>query len=268
MKISSKLILIQVIFITGLIVFILAWGIYRSGEDELFLKSARVHNEEVIDMVMSFAREKIYQPLNDNSEWDETVNYLENPTQSFEKECFDPLLQTYEINAIHVFNNIGEKRYVVTDSSESGLVTLLDSLNIGQILSIDHPKCHFFISHQQNLMEVFGATIVPTFDTTHSETPRGYLFFVKNWDTQMLQNMSILTRSKLSIQFNASQTTGSSDQKVNAVVKDLKDWQGKTFAKIKYSIDDPLIMEWNKSSRMSDGFCFQKMDITTPTQIQ
>lgn len=250
MRISQRLIFIQVLFVVGLITFVVAWTVYRSNQTALFLKSSGMHNEKIIDMVISNNQEKINRPLYDNSEWDETVKYLTGQLEGFEKECLDPLLQTYEFNAIVAFDSTGKKQYTVNDSSDYGLNFLMDSLDVKKIITHESPKRHFFIRNNHHILEVFGASVVPTGDTTHSERPRGYLFFVKNWDHKTLHNLAILTRSNLVVQFRIN-TSESVENSANIVLRRLKDWNDRDIAVLRFSIDDPIVNEWKSSDRKS-----------------
>jgi PAS domain S-box-containing protein len=250
MKTSSKLFLIQFIIIAGLVLFVLAWGIYNSRQTRLFLMASQQHSEKIVDQVLYSAQENITRPLNDNSEWKETSNYLEHPTRTFELECINTLLETFGFNAIFVYDRMGKQKYSINDSSDRSLSSLLNEIEVHQILSVRNPKCHFFITRDNKLFEIFGATIVSTNDRKHITASKGFLFFALYWDKGMLQRTGLFTHSMLSLDFKPQNSSLEVTTDENKVIRLLTDWSGKPIANIVFTKTDPFVKEWMSSSRI------------------
>jgi len=203
---------------------------------------------------MSSSQENIIQPLNDNSEWEETSNYLKHPNRDFELECFNTLLGTFAINSIFVYDSTGKARYSVNDSSDKSLDRLLDGIDVKRILSLENPKSHFHIIRDNKNFEVFGATIVPTYDTKHLTPPCGFMFFVRHWNENILQKTGLLTHSKVSLDLNTPDSITKNKIDVNKVVRVLNSWDGKPVGRVVFTKIDPFITEWMKIARISGIF--------------
>ncbi|MBK7213691.1 MAG: response regulator [Bacteroidales bacterium] len=249
MRTSSKLLLIQVFFIVGLILILLGWNVYNSRQTEIFLKSTLIHNEKTVVQALETFKDGFLRPLNDNSEWLETYKYIENPYRSFEEENINTLLQTFSISAIYVYDSKGKSCYHTNDSTYNEFETLLTDISIPELLTQKKPKCHFFLQKNGNLFEVFGATVVPTFDNLHVSVPKGYLFFVKFWDSSVIRHMEILTSSEFETNFSKENSKDAINS-ATTIFKNLKDWKGDHVAWISFLKKDPLVEEWKKSSSM------------------
>ena len=100
MKPVLKLLLVQLIVLAGFSLFLVAWKIYSSRQYHLFLKASQVHCEELIDQVTNRHTSQYIRPLKDNSEWDETVKFIEKPDPEFEKVNLQTILPLYSIKSI------------------------------------------------------------------------------------------------------------------------------------------------------------------------
>jgi PAS domain S-box-containing protein len=253
MKISSKLILIQLTFIVGLIIFVGVWELFSSYQTRIFLDSTKNHTKHSIEQVLSFSQQGFQQPLNDNSEWIETLNYLKNPNRNFELECFNTLLGTYSINYISIYRADGTRVYEVNDTSVSTLNHIMEELEVQKLLSVKNPKCHFFITKENRLFEVFGATVVPTTDVHHLSAPEGFLFFIKYWDDDYLSHLRVLTQSELIARTSAGELEKDKSYEDSYITKELQDWKGRLVAKIDFIKKDPFVAEW-KERNLSSAF--------------
>jgi len=250
MKIASKVLIIQLIIIVGLILIVLVSALVRLGQDSMFLQAAHQHHEKIIDLVLSSEQENMTGPLYDHSEWDETVDYIHSPNSDFEKECFDPLLLTYGMNMIAVFDKQSRMLYQVHDSGSVALDKILRSIRVEKVLSQKHPKCRFFIAHGNEVFEVFGATVVPNYDTEHRTEPQGFIFFVKQWDKEFVSKIGELTRSEVSFDFGDSVIADHEDTE-SIIYRNLKDWSNNSICQVSFLVNDPVIEDWKKQSRTS-----------------
>jgi len=247
MRTTLKLILIQILFVAITLTFFTAWNFYNSYQYKLFIRSLHENNEKFIDQVLASQQDDMIRPLNDNSEWDQTRKYLETPTRKFEEECINTLLGTFSFNAIYIYDTFGSIFYSVDDSSNQVLDHLLSGINIKEVISQKHPHCHFFISADSSLFEIFGATIVPTEDDFHKSPPKGFMFFVKSWDPKVIQQLSSLSRTSISlIQGNKNELQPSSTDS-DYIRKDLKDHSGKTIGQIRFVINHSVVREWKRN---------------------
>ena len=248
MKPAIKLLLIQFLLIGGFVVFIIAWKINSSKQNNIFFKASQIHYEEIIDQVFANHIDQYSRPLNDNSEWDETVDYIKKRSSEFENVNLNTLLQTFSINGVWVFNAEGKEIYSINDSSNTLLNNLFSNLNVRKIISAEKSKCHFFHVIDNNLFELFGATVVPTFDIKHRSSPKGYLFFVKSWDTTIVNHFAKITSTMIKLNYKDFFTVKDEDDDILFVHRHLLDWKGSPIAEITSVKTDPLVREWIKTA--------------------
>lgn len=279
-KTETRILFVQFLFITGLVIFILLWWIFNANQKNLFLKSSLINDVKIINQVLASNEDKYTGPLNDNSEWDETVQYVSHPTRGFEEECINTLLMTFSINAIWVYDPDGNLVYTINDSTIKALYTLLSPVTVKDILSRQNPRCHFFLTQDGLIFEILGATIVPTIDTKHLSSPSGFYFYAKTWDTTLIRDFEKITGMSVNLSIFKAGDQEVPEDLSNHVHRDLSDWQGKPIASITFVNDDPVLREWERTSRilvlfsvcfgfvfiLSLGYLFRKW-ITTPLRF-
>ncbi|NVO19820.1 MAG: response regulator [Bacteroidetes bacterium] len=250
MKISSKIFLIQFFFIIGLIGFVLGWELYSSHQTDIFLKSTRIHSEKIVEQVIASYEDNFTRPLNDNAEWVETINFIEHPTAKFEKECVNTLLGTFSISAAYYYTSDGRLVYSANDSSEISLSRLMDGIDVSHILNKSKPKCHFFLARNNNLFEVFGATVVPTYDIHHFSAPKGFLFFARYWDQNLLNHFGSITAASVRMDFERDSMNVERTEISMQVIRKLNNWENQAVARVIFSKNDPLVTEWQNGSHL------------------
>jgi|GEM_PF-1221589 len=250
LKTEKRLLFVQFLFIAGLLVFTFLWWIFNTNQKNLFIKASQINDIKITNQVFSSNEKKYTSPLNDNSEWDETVQYIILPTRAFEEECINTLLETFSINSIWVYDADGHLVYAINDSTNKALFTLLSPVTVKNILSRQNPKCHFFLTQDGSIFEIFGATIVPTNDTRHLSEPSGFYFYAKTWDTTLISDFEKITG--MSIYLSISKPGGHEAPKYipSHLHRDLSDWQGKPIASITFVNHDPVLGEWEKTSKI------------------
>ena len=177
MKTITRLYILQVILIGAIIVILMVLKLSENKRLSIFLKSSHANNERMVDNILKIDREVFMRPLRDNSEWDETSDYILHPTRKFEKDCLNSLLSTFLFNHIWVFNQTGNLVYYVNDSNSLDLESILLAGQLKHLLTPKTPFCHFFTKINNELVEITGATVVSTTDTKHTLPAKGYLFF-------------------------------------------------------------------------------------------
>jgi len=249
LKTETRLLSVQLLFVSGLTIFIILWWFYNYNQNNLFLKASEINNTKITNQVLYSNEQKYLGPLNDNSEWDETVGYIENPTRDFEDECVNTLLETFNINGIWIFDKNGGLVYTINDSTNAKLSDLLSSVDVKSILSKRNPKCHFFLAQDSSVFEIFGATVVPTTDTKHLSDPSGFYFYVKTWDTILIRDFERITGSNVILTLLKPGQQEELDYPPGHVHRQLKDWQERQVGLITFVNHDPIFDEWMRTSK-------------------
>ncbi len=248
MKTITRLYILQVILIGAIIAILMVLKLSENIRLDIFLKSSHTNNERMVDNILKIDQEVFMRPLRDNSEWDETSDYILNPTRKFEKECLNSLLSTFLFNHIWVFNQNGNRVYYVNDSSSFDLDSILLSSQIKHLLTPKTPFCHFFIKINNKLVEISGATVVSTTDTKHTLPAKGYLFFGRDWNKNQLHHLEEITGSRIQISNPAIKEYHNSVADSYTINYNLPDLKNKPVAKMVFTFPAYNFKEWEKDS--------------------
>jgi serine phosphatase RsbU (regulator of sigma subunit) len=97
---------------------------------------------------------------------------------------------------IQVYNL--DKKLVYNDHEKDIKDTLTLSNEVFDILYRKR-KIDFFVRSKYGLIQIFGSTVHPSFDTERFTTPNGYIFFGKLWDNEYLKTLKKITRCSIEL---------------------------------------------------------------------
>jgi len=138
MKTITRLYILQFLLIGAVLILLAVFKINSMQRLELFLKSSGSYHVRIVESIMKMDQEVFMRPLRDNSEWDETVDYIAHPTLSFEEECLITLPPTFSFDYVWVFGHDGEP---IFDYGISGVLPL-DTLLPGGIFFLGGSGAH------------------------------------------------------------------------------------------------------------------------------
>ena len=248
MKIITRLYILQVILIGAIVAILMVLKISSDKKLNLFLKSSHANNESMVHNILKIDRDIFMRPLRDNSEWDNTIEYIKNPTRSFEEECLNTLLPTFSFNHIMVFNQNGERVYYINDSDSVNLDIIFRADQIKQLLTPATPFCNFFLIINNELVEISGATIVSTFDTSHASPAKGYLFFARNWNTPVIRRLEEITGATIEVRKTNIENKQSDEEGCFRITHNLTDLQNRTVASLIFTFPGSYFREWESDT--------------------
>ncbi|MEI7660984.1 MAG: PAS domain S-box protein [Bacteroidota bacterium] len=245
MKTTTKLYLILIVLVGGFITLLVILGLSKQYSHNLLHESIEKNDDMLFSHILQLNEEKINNPLMDNSTWDATIKYIENPRRAFEKECLNTLLSTFSINHIWVFGLRGEKIYYVNDTTSRDIGDCFSPEDILNFLTVQHPQCHFFYQKANRLFEIFGSTVTSTFDVNHKENPRGYLLFAKTWDSAFVEKLSAFSGSKISVETPENSSLMEERHGSTIHYYNLKDFRGVPLGRIKVENEIYFQSKWD-----------------------
>lgn len=240
MKLQFKILILLSTIFGVIILSFLSYQYIRIQEKQIFYLENRRNQELVIDKVLQLSRVKYEQLLNDNSSWDDMVSFVANPDLEWAKDNVDFFVNSFKLSFVLAYNKEKELAYQFGDSvCLKGLKypdqSLIDS---GFVHS---PFVHYFQYCGNELVEMFGATVVPASDAdTRKTPPQGYLFISRKWSREYLAEHAEAT---------GYQTLILKEPELSAMIKDpsriyffksLPDYSGKPLATLVFSKPDPL----------------------------
>lgn len=240
MKLQAK---ISILFSIILGVFVITFLLYqyiRLREKKILYQENQKSQELVIDKVLQLSRIKYEQLINDNSGWDEMVDFATSPDSVWAKDNVDFFVNSFHLNFVQVYSKEKKLIYQFGDSTRLKGFGIVMPETIQKFFS-DTAFVHYFTGSGENLLEVFGATIVPAADTdTRLTPPQGYLLIARRWDSAYIGEHSAATSYQAELISTDSLAKLKKDPKKYYIVENLTDYSGTPVAAIVFSKRDAL----------------------------
>ncbi|MDD5129449.1 MAG: CHASE4 domain-containing protein [Candidatus Omnitrophica bacterium] len=195
-RLVHLLIFLAVIFLT---VFIIQKR-YEQQRLIQLLGSVQAEREYVFDKIASLQQKPLQTFAYDYSFWDEMVNFVNAPNKKWAVENIEFSLNTYQANAVWVYNLDNRLVYSVHNiDGEAGLMEMPVPPSAISSLFAGTPFCHFFAETPKGLMEIYGAAIQSSVDVKREGPAVGYLFCGRLWIKEYINELSQLTGSAVAL---------------------------------------------------------------------
>lgn len=240
MKLQFKIfILLSIIFGVVILTF-LSYQYIRINEKKLYLIENRKNQELVLDKVLQLNRIKQEQLLNDNSGWDEMIDFVTQPDPEWAKDNVDFFVNSFHLSFVQVYNKELSLTYEFGDSTCLKHLSTVDRKIMYSLFS-DTAFVHYFQYCGKELVEIFGATIVPAADADSRKTPaQGYLFIGRKWDSDYISEHSLATSYQTELIQGTDLSNFRQDSGKNYFTRNITDIKGQTIAVLVFSKKDPL----------------------------
>ena len=240
MKLQFKIfILLSIIFGVVILTF-LSYQYIRINEKKLYLIENRKNQELVLDKVLQLNRIKQEQLVNDNSGWDGMIDFVAQPDPEWAKDNVDFFVNSFQLSFVQVYNKKMSLTYEFGDSICLKHLGTVDRETIYPLFS-DTAFVHYFQYCGKELVEIFGATIVPSADADSRKTPaQGYLFIGRKWDSDYIAEHSLATSYQTELIQGANLSNFRQDSGKNYFTRNITDINGQTIAVLVFSKKDPL----------------------------
>ncbi|HCY39752.1 MAG TPA: hypothetical protein DHV48_00065 [Prolixibacteraceae bacterium] len=212
----------------------------RFNEKQIYNSENKKNQEAIIEKILEINRLKYETLINDNSGWDEMVGFIANPDPEWAKDNVDFFVNIFNLSFVLAYNKEKELVYQFSDSA------CLKDFQYPNRSSIDSsfsgsPFSHYFQYCGNDLIEMFGAIVVPASDADDRITPpQGYLFLGRKWDANYLAEHAEATGYQTKF-MNESELSGlEKDPSKIYIFKHLADNSGKTITTLVFSLEDPI----------------------------
>lgn len=251
MKLQLKiLILLSIIFGIILLSF-LSYQFIRQKEKNLYAQETRKNQELVIDKVLQLNRIRYEQLINDNSGWDDMVSFVTKPDSAWAKDNVDFFVTQFKLSFVLAYNINKELVYQYGDSVCLQNIKYPDATMISANFS-GKPYTHYFEYCGNNLVEFFGAIIVPASDADARETSaQGYLFTGRKWDSAYLNDHAEATGFKAEIFQDDKAVNEDEDPAKIFFSKKFYDINGKVTATVVFSQPNLIVQEMSSLLNLS-----------------
>lgn len=240
MKLQSKILILLSSIFGVVIVTFLFYQYIRIYEKKLFYIENKKNQELVIDKVLQLNRIKYEQLISDNSGWDEMVSFALKPDSAWAKDNVDFFVNSFKLTFVQVFN---KQKSPIYSYGDSVCLKLWECPNPQMIetLFTDTAFVHYFQVCDNDLLEIFGATVVPADDTdTRKTAPQGYIFIAKKWNANYITEHSQATNYRAELVFKSDLPNFKQDQKRVYFTKYILNQNGEAVAALLFSTKDML----------------------------
>lgn len=198
MKTTAKitLVVLSLLILIGISVFYLQMT--ERSQEELVVETTTKQYDEAFSVLINNNSIRYQQLVIDYSYWNDMCSFLKRKDEKWAKENLETVIETYGVDMVWIYKTDQSLYYSFPDPN--GLFAnvidqagyMLDELYEKRVM-----KSFFFCNGV--MVEVFGATIHPSFDSRRETDPQGFLFACKIWDKKFLENLEKISTSKISI---------------------------------------------------------------------
>jgi signal transduction histidine kinase len=240
MKLQLKILILLSSIFGVIILSFLSYQYIRIQEKQLYNLETRKNQELVIDKVLQLNRVKYEQLINDNSGWDDMITFVANPDTEWAKSNVDFFVSQFKLSFLLAYNKEKKLVYQFGDSICLGGLKYPDQALIDSDFA-SSPFSHYFQFCGNDLIEMFGATVVPASDADSRKTqPQGYLFTGRRWGNEYLSEHADATGYQVIILNNSELPNLKKDPSKIYFLKNLNDSSGNTLATLVFSRPDLL----------------------------
>jgi len=228
----------------------LAYQYLKDRQEEIFNRANKESKVLVVDNILKFKSKSYFGTVNDNACWDEMVDYVKNPS---------PEWPTVNISVIEWY---GFSNTWILDKRFNLVYSVFDSTHFKEDIRIPrkvwtsafkkNSSCHFYLVVKDSILEVFGASIVPTEDIYHKTIAQGYFLAAKFWSKDYIHEMEHEMDFSISFRspFDTLNPATQDDLKI-LVSKVLKDAMGNDAMIVDFTRKNEFATDISTSKRLS-----------------
>ncbi len=225
----------------------------NSKKKEIFIQSNRDQVEKSVSIALRFETIRIHQVSFDYSFWDEMVSFINKKDLGWAKNNIDPIISTFKVSSICVFDTLKNKIYSVSNDISKQLDSYCLNGDVFDSLS----KVRFIRFYDQSpigIIEVFGATVHSSADPERLTKPQGYLFISRIIDYSYIQTLSEITGSEVRL---ISDTLSVKPRKHQIVSNTpLNFYKSRTTTYLHFEKDFPFVDQYDKFSKELIGLFY------------
>ncbi len=240
MKLHIKISVLLFAFTAVLIMSFIALHYINHSVQDVFLRENRRNQSKIIDNVIAIKTSAHQQLIDDNSSWDDLVDFTEEPDSVWAIANIDFMVSIFNHATVMVFDKSRELIHQFSASSLTSEVVPPDSATLDFIFS-QSPFCHYFEYSGDHLIEYCGAIVVPSVDATDRQTkPQGFLISGEEWNDHYLNNLYESTGFEPQLYKIAEADSIVFDKDRDYIVQELHNAYGTPIAKVVFSRISPF----------------------------
>jgi signal transduction histidine kinase len=191
----------NLLFLSLLVGLIASLLVIDHLQDRQWLSLARTEkakHEHLLRELLALRSESTRQFANDYGKWDETFSFVTDPTPAFAHDNLEAALPTFRLNRLWIFKPDGSLVYsVAAPLGAPAPGSPLPATALRQLFR--QPAFSFFLPDPAGLLEIHGASIVPTPDSDRHTPPVGFIVAAQRWDDKTLAQIAPIAQGELTL---------------------------------------------------------------------
>ncbi len=212
---------------------------------EQVLANTRQGRLDLLERWMTLSGESLRQYVNDYSQWDDLVAYVQQPDPKWAQVNIDSVLPNFNAQAVWVLRTDGTVVHAAVRLKTDALATPPLPVSDFLAMAADTPFMHFFAPTAAGLLELRGAPIQPSADAVRSTAPRGWFLAARLWDRAQLKTLGDLTEGTVTLT-KPGETRAAhpvTSQGNIHVIRPLNDWRGRGVGLLEFDYRAPEIAQ-------------------------
>jgi len=209
--------------------------------------------ESIFDRILELKSKPLEALVVDYTYWDDLVSYAKNPDEAWASQNLTTVLPTFNIDLLVVYNaRFLPVSHFVSEGNEALYDEFSQKTTLAKVFEQKRIR-HFFIYTDKGVLEIYGASIHPTNDPQRKTEPQGYMFAVRLWSKEYVDEISKITDCQLTIIYPFSKATLVNKTKYKAeemqFSRILRDWDDNPIVRIDVTRISPSVLEFKAMSR-------------------
>jgi two-component sensor histidine kinase len=171
----------------------------ESPRNKMLLEKENQENTRLLENMIGFKSHSLLTFVTDYTFWDDMLLFTETGDTSWASENISVSLKTYDSDVAWVFNRELELIYFVSGAGTGFTDTNAITKEIIGFTTSNSRFLNFFVKTNAGIIEVRGASIHPTSDVDRVTEPGGYFVVGRLWSKKLLEEIEVLTASKLEL---------------------------------------------------------------------
>lgn len=245
MKVQTKVItlisLVASIFFLALYLIQLA----EKQKTEGILAARKLEKSESFKKAIQSFGSNLEVFAKDYTQWDDMVGFVDSKDSVWADENIDFSINTYNANAVWIFNTDLSPVYSVNNLELPSIDSLPISKDKIEKIFKNGYFCHFFVFVNNDLFEIRGAPIQSSSDLLRLTQPSGFFFTARLWSKDFISELATQTASKVLLR-NIKDENGNRNSIKNkdytiAVSETLPGWNNEPIVKVISESDFPIL---------------------------
>ncbi len=247
-RITLLLTAITLLFVAGFVML----RQHETRRERLLIRNKIFEKNTLFDRVLRLEESSLEMFAYDFSSRDETGAIVRGGAGS-EKPSIAAFMPSFNVTGLWLCDHEGRMVYAEAPAELVAFERMLRQRTMFPRLFAMSYFCHFFVMTPQGLLEVRSAPVQPATDTERSSPPRGFLFAGRLWDSDYVQQLSIVTESRLAILplpgIGDLKETYEEESGIISFYRVVDGWDRQPIAQIRVRSEAPVTREVQRTSR-------------------